>query len=116
MIMRILVMLLSAEGYLVLSAEGEEEAVKVQAGFPGPIPLLLTDMRLRQGSGVETAKRIMAARPEISVIYMSGYPWEDFRSTGLLREKDAFLPKPFHINTFRDLVRREYGHVRPGKG
>jgi DNA-binding response OmpR family regulator len=116
MIMRILIMVLSEEGYLVLSAQGEEEAVKVQFGYQGPIPLLLTDMRLRQGSGVETARRIMAARPEIAVIYMSGHPWEDFKSMGLLREKDAFLPKPFHINSFRDLVRREYGHVQPGNG
>lgn len=114
MLLHLMVMLLSAEGFLVLSAQGEEEAVAAQAGFQGPIPLLLTDMRLRQGSGVEVARRIVAVRPDIAVVYMSGYPWEDFKATGLLREKDAFLPKPFRINSFRDLVRREYGISNPG--
>jgi DNA-binding response OmpR family regulator len=111
MVLDVIVILLKSVGYRVLPALSQDEALRAQAGFPGVIALLLTDMRLKQGSGVETARGFLARRPGAAVIYMSGYPWEDFRGLALLRAQDAFLSKPFDLRSFVQLLGGRFGHL-----
>jgi two-component system cell cycle sensor histidine kinase/response regulator CckA len=59
-------------GYLVLIASTGEEAIRVAAAHPGPIELLLTDIRMPGVQGPELARQLAIARPGIRIILMSG--------------------------------------------
>jgi two-component system cell cycle sensor histidine kinase/response regulator CckA len=65
--------ILQLTGYLVLEAHSGEEAVRICAGQEGPIHLLLSDVVMPVMSGPEVAQRLARMRPEIRVLYMSGY-------------------------------------------
>ena len=59
----------------------------------GPIHLLLTDMVMPGMVGHEVADEVAPIRPEMRVIYMSGYV--GFTPRGVLDSDESFLPKPF---------------------
>ena len=65
---------LRLHGYTVLEARHGIEALLASAKYVGPIHLLLTDVVMPQMSGPEVAEKILTVRPEIKVLYMSGYP------------------------------------------
>src|SRR5207245_870157 len=69
--------ILSDCGYTVLVAANGAEAQEMCRKHAGPIHLLLTDMVMPKVSGHETAAAIRRDRPDLKVIYMSGYT-EDF--------------------------------------
>ncbi len=91
-----------------LAAQGEEEPVRIAGEYSGEISLILTDMRLRIGSGSGLAQRLLKTHPKIRIIYMSGYPIEELDFQMPMRECDAFLPKPFRLEKFLDLLRCEF--------
>jgi CheY-like chemotaxis protein len=84
-------------GYTVLPARDGEHAVSISSSHPGRIDLLLTDVRMPQMSGPELAAKILATRPEMKVIYVSGYPDDIVASHGLPGPDTVFLSKPFTI-------------------
>jgi len=90
------------DGYLLLLARSAEEALKLDEGHPGPIDLLLTDAIMPGKSGIELATAMVARRPGLPVISMSGYT-EETLSTGPLEKPISLLQKPF---TPRELRRR----------
>jgi two-component system cell cycle sensor histidine kinase/response regulator CckA len=65
--------ILQSAGYEVLAAASGEEALALAAARDEAIDLLLSDMVMPGMSGRELARRLAAARPEIRVVYMSGY-------------------------------------------
>jgi DNA-binding NtrC family response regulator len=87
--------LLEVQGYQLLTATGGEEALRMAAGHKGKIPLMITDVVMPQMSGRELAEKLLPLRPEMKVIYMSGYTDDAIVRHGLLDEKIEFLQKPF---------------------
>ncbi len=87
--------ILQPTGYLVLEAGGGEEALRICAGQEGPIHLLLTDVVMPEMSGPELARRLACMRPEMRVLYMSGYSDDALIRHGMLEQGTAFLQKPF---------------------
>jgi hypothetical protein len=65
--------ILSTHGYAVLEAGQSEDALRLCREHKGHIDLLLTDVGLPQMDGCELAEAMHALRPELRVVYMSGY-------------------------------------------
>ena len=86
---------LEREGYRVLAASNAAEARRLLEENPGPVQLLITDVVMPKMSGRELAQQIFAVRPEIRVLYMSGYTDAAVVNSGILRTEVAFLQKPF---------------------
>lgn len=87
--------LLERHGYTVLEAADAEAGLALAAGRPGPIHLLVTDVVLRGMSGRDLATRLAAGRPEIRVLYMSGYAADAVVRHGTLEPGLAYIQKPF---------------------
>ena len=79
----------------VLAARDPEEALRLIDGFGGRIHLLLTDVVMPKMSGRELASRLAPARPDMKVLYMSGYTDDAILHHGVLDPGLAFMPKPF---------------------
>jgi PAS domain S-box-containing protein len=92
---RLLALTLREAGYAVLEAGRGEEALEVMARHPGEVHLLLTDLMMPGMVGCELAERLRALRPEMKVLYMSGYSEELFTFQTGIRFSEAFLQKPF---------------------
>ena len=87
--------ILQSAGYTVLAASNGADALLLLERYGGPLHLLLTDVVLPGMSGRELAARIAAARPEIKVIYASGYTDEELRRHGVVTDATHFLIKPY---------------------
>jgi PAS domain S-box-containing protein len=96
---------LRLNGYEVLVARHGIEALLTGAKHPGPIHLLLTDVAMPQMSGPEVAEKLTVVRPEIKVLYMSGYPDHPVFEQGGVNRDTAFLQKPFTPNLLTQKVR-----------
>lgn len=85
--------LLAGSGYRVLEAGSPEKAMEVARNYRGPIDLLLTDVIMPRMSGPRLAQSLAAIRPEMKVVYMSGYM--GFRQSQLPEPDAILLAKPF---------------------
>jgi len=86
---------LSASGYEVLEASSGPEALRLFEEHQGPISLLLTDVVMPRMSGQVLAERLRLARPELKVLYMSGYTDDAVVRHGVQAAEVAFIQKPF---------------------
>ena len=86
---------LASLGYVVLEAASGREALQKAQEFDGPIHLLLTDVVMPEMSGPELARHVMALRPEIKVIFTSGYTNDAIARQGVLDPAVAFIQKPY---------------------
>jgi len=87
-------------GYGVVTASGREEALEAFRGYP-TIDLLVADVNLRSGNGIEIAKMLVAQRSDLKVLLTSG--WDDgiTKELGVSDLVHVFLPKPFTVSQFR---------------
>ena len=97
--------ILKRSGYRVIAAKHAAEAALLCDVHPEPIHLLLTDVVMPHISGAELAKRAVRARPELKVLYMSGYTDDSVVRHGILESEMAFLQKPFTPETLTRKVR-----------
>lgn len=90
-----LVQILEGHGYKVLEAADGDEAIRVSQSHPGPIHLMVTDLLMQGMDGVELAERLSFKRPEMKVLYATGYPAGVAERPSLTNEKTPLLKKPF---------------------
>jgi PAS domain S-box-containing protein len=86
---------LRALGYRVLEASHGEEAVRLADAHAGRIDLLLTDVVMPQMGGKELADRLLVARPDIRVLFTSGYTDDAMVRHGVSENQLEFIAKPF---------------------
>ncbi len=87
---------LEGQGFRVLAAENPAVALEVAAAYGGAIHLLLSDMIMPGGTGVDLARKLAGLHPEMKVVFMSGYTDDALASRDADRASaDAFLEKPF---------------------
>ncbi len=103
MVRRLVREVLERAGYSVLEAADGAEALAKAAHHPDPIDLLITDLVMPGMSGPELV-RGLRHRPEMCVLYVSGYTDDVIASEGLLEPGAAFLPKPFTPEALLDKV------------
>ncbi|HET9962765.1 MAG TPA: PAS domain S-box protein, partial [Nitrospiraceae bacterium] len=96
---------LRLHGYTVLEARHGIEALLTGAKHMGPIHLLLTDVVMPQMSGPEVAEKLASVRPDVKVLYMSGYPDHPAFSKGGVDTERSFLQKPFTPTALAQKVR-----------
>jgi signal transduction histidine kinase/CheY-like chemotaxis protein len=82
-------------GYHVITAANGAEAVTLAAQYDGDIHLLLTDVVMPHMLGKEVAEKIRQARPDIEVLFMSGYAQPVLASQGRLGPDVNLIEKPF---------------------
>jgi PAS domain S-box-containing protein len=87
--------ILSIQGYTVLEATSPSEALRLAAAHPTPIHILLTDVVMPQMNGRQVADHLLAARPGLKVLFMSGYTDAAIVQHGVLEPGTHFLQKPF---------------------
>jgi PAS domain S-box-containing protein len=87
--------LLRSCGYTVLEAGSGEEALKISQAMAGTIHLLLTDVVMPGISGRVLSDQLAKQRPQMRVVYTSGYTGQAVGAHGVLDEGSHFLPKPF---------------------
>jgi CheY-like chemotaxis protein len=88
-------MILGEYGYRVLVAAGGTEAIERSESHSGAIDLLLTDVVMPGMTGQELAERLLARRPRMKALYMSGYTADVIGHQGILEPGMNFLSKPF---------------------
>jgi PAS domain S-box-containing protein len=98
-------MMLQRRGYHVLMAANSREAEKLCRTYTDTIHLLLTDVVLRDTGGPELATALTTIRPEMRVVFMSGYTDDVVLQHGIRNSQVAFLPKPFTTEELTSKVR-----------
>lgn len=102
--------ILQSCGYRVLVAGDGLQALQVTERHDGPIHLLLSDVVMPYMRGSELAAQLLPLRPEMRVLYMSGYTDGAIAEQGVLPPDTFFLAKPFTIEGLTETVR----HVLDG--
>jgi len=98
--------ILRDHGYHVLEARRGEEALVLSELHKGPIDLLLTDVVMPEMSGRQLAQHLCLLRPDMKVLYMSGYTDDMILRYGVQEEEVSFLQKPFVPKTLVAKVRQ----------
>jgi signal transduction histidine kinase len=96
---------LEHQGYNVLCASDGIEALNLADGFDGDIHLLVTDVIMPHMNGHELAVKLCALRPEMKVLYVSGYSDNDIGDHGTLDPRHELLQKPFTPQTLARKIR-----------
>ena len=96
---------LGGTGYCVLEAADGMQALKVAAAHPGPIHLLITDVVMPHLNGSELATRLGSERPDMKVLFISGYTDDTVFRHGVLEGGVAFLQKPFNLKALAQKIR-----------
>ncbi|MFM8550974.1 MAG: PAS domain S-box protein [Nitrospiraceae bacterium] len=94
------------QGYHVLESGSSANALLLAEQHPGPIHLLVTDVVMPEMNGRQLSERLVAARPGIKTLFVSGYSGEILSSYGLEKTAPLCIPKPFTIEELTITVRR----------
>jgi PAS domain S-box-containing protein len=105
---------LEMNGYTVLETRDVEDAQRICSRHGGAIHLMLTDVVMPQMSGRELAERLAPLRPDMRVLYMSGYTDDAIVLRGVLESGTAFLQKPFSPDDLAAKVREVLDGSGPG--
>jgi two-component system, cell cycle sensor histidine kinase and response regulator CckA len=108
--------LLVQSGYCVLEASSGEQALQVVQRHQAPIHLLLADVVMPGMSGAALAADLANSRPEMSVLFMSGYTDEAIVRNGVLEPGILLLEKPFTCEALIGKVRDALGQPLSAAG
>jgi two-component system cell cycle sensor histidine kinase/response regulator CckA len=99
-------LVLENDGYQVLKAQHSDEALLLLDSYKDQVHLLLTDVKMDPFlTGCELAKCIRLLRPDIGVLYISGFPNNPMVQQEVLEARAAFLAKPFSPRDLLEKVR-----------
>jgi DNA-binding NtrC family response regulator len=110
-IAQILTIYLEGHGHHVIIAGGVEDALAKADAYAGPIDLLITDLRLQAAAGAELAQQLLARRPGMKIVYLSGSDWREIEKE--IPAGAAYLQKPFALPDL--LVKMEEALADKGK-
>jgi PAS domain S-box-containing protein len=96
---------LEKQGYKVIEAADGAVAMQIAVAHEGTIHLLLTDVIMPGMNGRELAQRISEIRPNVKILYMSGYTENVIGTNGMLDAGVRLLQKPFNLRDLKDKVR-----------
>jgi signal transduction histidine kinase/ActR/RegA family two-component response regulator len=103
---------LEDQGYSVLCARDGIEALVLAEEFDGPIHILVTDVIMPNMNGQELAGKLSGLRPDMKILYVSGYSDTDIGDHGVLDPRYELLQKPFTPQTLARKIREV---LREGK-
>jgi len=93
------------QGYTVLEARFNSEALLIARRHDGPIHLIVVDVMMPGINGRELAYMLTSSRPNMKVLYVSGYPLEIVREKLRVADMANFFPKSFPIEALVSKVR-----------
>jgi PAS domain S-box-containing protein len=96
---------LTAKGYTVVEAENGEAGLAAAAQHKGSIDLVISDVVMPAMGGRELARQLIASRPGIKILYLSGYTEDTLVEEGLAENEAGFLQKPFSLQTLARKVK-----------
>lgn len=100
-------LVLEGDGYTVLKAQHSDEALLLMDTHRDSIGMLLTDVRMDPFlNGCELAKCVRLLRPDIAVLYISGFTNNAMVQQEVEDQRAAFLPKPFSPRDLLEKVRQ----------
>ena len=97
--------ILVRHGYTILEAASGRDALVASRDYAGPIHLMLTDVVMPGMSGWEASENLKLQRPEMKVLFMSGYTENAIVHHGVLDLGVAFIQKPFRYNVLAQKIR-----------
>ena len=107
---------LRMRGYNVLEASGGEEALEIVKSGQAEIHLLITDVVMPNMDGPTMVRHVKELKPDLAVIFMSGYAEEAFRRSDQSSEDIHFLPKPFGLKQLAAKVKDVLSSQPPARG
>jgi len=105
MLLRLEMAMLNTSGYQVLAAATSSEAQRLAQQHSGQIHLLITDVIMPEMNGRDLRNVLQILRPEMKVLFMSGYSAEIISHHGIVEEGVYFLEKPFSLLSLTNKVR-----------
>lgn len=98
--------LLGRRGFDVIEAASAAEASDVIESHDGPIDALLMDINLPDGWGANLAQRLKEVRPEMAVVYTTGYAGSDPILAAALNDAEYVVTKPYTGERLAEVLRR----------
>ena len=99
---------LESSGYHVIPSVDGADAARVAGAHDGPIDLLITDVSMPGSGGHDLAEALTAVRPDLEVLYVSGYTENSVVLRGIVSNDINFLAKPFSV---KDLLAAVHGLI-----
>jgi two-component system cell cycle sensor histidine kinase/response regulator CckA len=98
--------ILESAGYRVLKTRNAAEAISAFRQFQTIVRLLLTDVVLPGQNGRDLANELRSIRPNLKIIFISGYPENVVTRHGIQEDGMSYLPKPFSLQSLTRKVRQ----------
>jgi CheY-like chemotaxis protein len=105
--------ILRGMGYHVIAVDSGEKCIEAVKKSDDPIDLLITDIVMPEMNGRELIERVRALRPDVPVLFMSGYDRSTLASRNLSATVEHFLQKPFDSQELADAVAKAIGQPAP---
>lgn len=96
---------LRMNGYTVLESGNGKDAFRISGQYNAPIHLLISDIVMPGTDGCELAKQLTVSRPNMKVLFISGYTDRSIVHNGILEHGTAFLQKPFSLEVLARKIR-----------
>ncbi len=104
-LLKLLKAMLERMGYNVLEAASPSQAMSLVKNHTGKIQLLISDVVMPEMNGRDLANRMQALRPELKVLFMSGYRSDRVAHCGVAEQNENYIAKPFNLENMSNKIR-----------